>query len=150
VIVYSNGKNSAAYSMIDFDVSRLSTPWTKDLARWTWQAEKAERIEHVRRELGRARLELDYVSMRLAETSIGRRQRKRRTTADMNARYVKRRYVGKKISDARKAKRAATARSKRACERATTRGDIYAIQAELCNETALNFAVAEIQHRLRK
>ncbi len=100
--------------------SQQSTPWTKDLAQWTREAERSDGRERLRRALHIARFELDYLSECLAATPTGRMMHKRRKTAEMNARYVrrdgKRKYIGKKVVDARKAKRAAAARDRRTRE----------------------------------
>ena len=101
-------------------LSRLSTDWTKDLARWTLEAERMEWRNVLVLKLSLASMELDELSRRLAETSVGRILYKRRKTAEMNARYVyrggERKYVGKRIVNARKAKRADAARDRRTRE----------------------------------
>lgn len=115
-------------------ISQYSTQWTKDLRRWTREAERAEQRENLRRALHIARFELDYLSECLAETPVGRMLRKRRKTAEMNARYVrqggKKKYVGKKAIAAKKAKRAAAARARRALERTQTHAAIFPTDAK--------------------
>jgi hypothetical protein len=102
-------------------LSQLSTPWTKDLARWTREAERANWRNILVLRLAVAALTLEELSQRLAETPAGKLALKRRKVAEMNARYVRRagkkKYVGKKVVDARKAKRAAAARARRALVR---------------------------------
>lgn len=95
------------------ELSQGSTQWTKDLRKWTRHAERSERRKILVGALSRARFELDFLAMRLKETIVGKQVHKRRKTAEMNARYVGRKYVGKKLVAARKAKRAAAARDRR-------------------------------------
>ena len=102
--------------------SQLSTDWTKDLWRWTREAERAEWRNVLVIALSLALMKLDNLSTRLANTPAGKLAHKKRQIAAMNARYIyqggKRKYVGKKVTDAQKAKRAAAARARRARERA--------------------------------
>ena len=92
------------------------TPWTVQLAYWDREAKAAECVEIVR--LYRQRM--DVLTQALRSTTTGAVMTKRKRTAAMNARYVyrdgKRVYVGKRKTDARKAKRAAAARERRTRE----------------------------------
>lgn len=103
-------------------LSQRSTTWTKSLRRWTLEARRAELRDEARTQFARARLELDYLTLRLSETPTGRMVRRRIKTAEMNARYVRRagkqKYIGKKLTNTRKAKRAAAARVRRALQKA--------------------------------
>lgn len=103
-------------------LSQTSTKWTKDLRQWAREAQREALVG----KLNRARLELDFLSLRLRETAVGKKLRKRIATAAMNGRYVykngARKYVSKKVADARKAKRAAAARDRRWKEYAKTHG----------------------------
>lgn len=116
-------------------LSQLSTDWTKDLRRWTREAERAHWRNALILRLGLALTELDQLSKRLAKTPAGKLAHKRRKIAEMNARYTykggKWKYVGKKTTDARKAKRAEAARARRAVERNQTHAPDFSEKTRL-------------------
>lgn len=111
-------------SASDNVLSQLSTPWTKFIARSAYEVAKKEAGEELCRLTMRGRAALGFLSMRLAETPTGKLLHTRRKTAEMNARYVKRVYVGKKKTEAKKRRRANAAMASRERKRATSHGNI--------------------------
>lgn len=109
-------------------LSQRSTPWTKALREWTYEARKTEAAEELRVAVNILRVDLQFLTMRLRETEVGKHLHKKRKMAEMNARYVKkggkRIYVGKRKNDERKRKRAEAARVRRALKRAETHDEM--------------------------
>lgn len=125
----------------------ISTDWTKFLRRSAYEVTKHEAGDALRQRIKRGRLELEFLTMRLAETATGKALHKKQKTAEMNARYVlkngARVYVGKKETEATKKRKAAAARERRARKRATSHGDIPATDDAFWHENQCIAAAAE-------